>query len=79
MVLFNKEESIKAKALQWLTELEAEKNTITKKWTAYQVSNNNALESQALLELKNNYCDLRRCLECSVGNAILRAGRALGH
>ncbi len=73
--LFNKEEVIKAKALQWLTELEAEKNTITKKWTTYQVQNNNALESQALLELKNNYCDLRRCLECSVGNAILKIGR----
>lgn len=73
--IFNKEEAIKAKALQWLTELEAEKNTITKKWTAREVSNNNALESQALLELKNNYCDLKRCLNCSVGNAILKGGR----
>lgn len=73
--IFNKEEAVKAKALQWLTELEAEKNTITKKWTEYHVSNNNALESQALLELKNNYCDLKRCLNCAVGNAILKGGR----
>lgn len=70
--LLNKEEQIKDKALQWLTELAAEKNTITQKWTDYNVSNNNALESQALIELKNNYCNPRRCLECAVGNAILR-------
>jgi hypothetical protein len=70
--LLNKEEQIKDKALKWLTELAAEKNTITQKWTAYNVSNNNALESQALIELKNNYCNPRRCLECAVGNAILR-------
>jgi hypothetical protein len=70
--LLNKEETIKDKALQWLTELAAEKNTITQKWTAHLVSNNNALESQALIELKNSYCNVRRCLECSVGNAVLR-------
>lgn len=70
--LLHKEETVKDKALQWLTELGAEKNTITQKWTARNVSNHNALESQALIELKNNYCNQRRCLECSVGNAILR-------
>jgi hypothetical protein len=69
---FTKEEAIKDKALQWLTELSPEKNSITQKWTAFEVSNKNALESQALIELKNNYCNLRRCLECSVGNAILK-------
>lgn len=71
--LFNKEEAFKEKAMQWLTQLDAEKNTITKKWAAHHVSNSNALESQALLELKNNYCDLKRCIECSVGNAVLRS------
>ncbi len=70
--LLNKEETVKDKALQWLTGLAAEKNTITQKWTTYNVSNNNALESQALIELKNCYCNPRRCLECAVGNAILR-------
>ena len=70
---FNKEEAIKDKALQWLSELSPEKNTITTKWTSNRVINKNALESQGLLELKNNYCNLRRCIECSVGNAILKS------
>ena len=60
------------KALQWLEHIKAEKNTITKHWKSFGVSNENALESQALIELKNNYCDLRKCLECAVGNAILK-------
>ncbi len=74
--LHHADADIKNKALQWLQELAAEKNTITQKWTSFAVSNNNALESQALIELKNNYCNCRRCLECSVGNAILK-GREL--
>jgi hypothetical protein len=69
---YSKEQTIKDKVLQWMSKLAAEKNTITKKWADYGVANNNALESQGLIELKNNYCDIRRCLECSVGNAILK-------
>jgi hypothetical protein len=70
--MYHKDAAIKDKSLKWLTELAAEKNAITQKWTSYQVTNRNALESQALIELKNNYCNLRRCLECSVGNTILK-------
>lgn len=69
---FNKHELLKDKAVQWLTELSPEKNAITQKWTSYGVTNANALESQALLELKNNYCNERRCLECAVGNEIFK-------
>jgi hypothetical protein len=69
---YHSDEQIKDKCLQWLAELLPEKNTITNKWTSFKVSNANALESQALIELKNNYCNEKRCLECSVGNALLR-------
>ena len=31
-----------------------------------------AAESQSLIHLKNEYCDKRRCLSCSIGHAILR-------
>jgi len=69
---YTKDEKIKDKAVQWLEELSPEKNSITKKWNEHKVSNKNALESQALIELKNVYCDYHRCLQCSVGNAILK-------
>ncbi len=62
------------KALQWLEELTAEKNAITKSFTDLQVANKTAFDSQALLHLKKYYCDAKRCLECAVGNAILKRG-----
>lgn len=36
------------------------------------VANKNAYDSQALLELKNRYCDAKKCLDCPVGNALLK-------
>lgn len=74
--LFHAVADVKDKALEWLAQLSPEKNAITGKWNDFNVSNNTAFESQALIELKNNYCDKRRCVECSVGNTILK-GREL--
>jgi hypothetical protein len=70
--IYNNDANIKDKSLQWLSELLPEKNAITQKWSSYKVANKSALESQALIELKNNYCNPRRCLECAVGNTILK-------
>jgi hypothetical protein len=30
-------------------------------------------DSQALLELKKHYCEAHRCLECAIGNFLLKA------
>jgi hypothetical protein len=62
----------KDKALQWLEKIPAEKNTITKSYAALGVEIKTALDSQALIQLKNNYCHHKRCLECAVGNKILK-------
>lgn len=70
--LFTKNEVLKEKAVKWLFDLGAEKNTITKAWGTFGVINKNALESQALIELKNSYCKPTRCLECAVGNALMK-------
>ena len=63
----------KDRALQWMEQVAAEKNSITKGFEAIGVVNKNAFDSQALLQLKNNYCNKKRCLECAVGNKILRS------
>jgi hypothetical protein len=70
--LYHKNELYKEKALVWLSQVSAEENTITKQWKAKGVENANASESQALIELKNFYCNQHRCLECAIGNSILR-------
>ncbi|MBL7748341.1 MAG: DUF2851 family protein [Chitinophagaceae bacterium] len=68
---YHNEDKYKENALQWLEETEAENNNITKGFQQLGVENKNAFDSQALIELKNEYCGKKRCLECGVGNAIL--------
>ena len=62
----------KNRALLLLENTMSEKNLLTKNWEALGISNKNAGESQALLELKKEYCDCKRCLECAVGNRLLK-------
>ena len=69
---YHGENSFKDKALQWLEEIKAEKNSITHGFTSLRVANKNAFDSQALIQLKNEYCNKKRCLDCSVGNKLIR-------
>jgi len=71
---FNKEQKFKDKAVQWLEEITAESNSITKGFEQSGLKNKNAHDSQALIELKNEYCTKKRCLDCAVGNALLKSG-----
>jgi hypothetical protein len=69
---YHHENIYKDKALQWLEDIKAEKNSITNGFTMLQVENKTAFDSQALLELKNEYCNKKRCLDCSIGNKLIR-------
>jgi hypothetical protein len=69
---YHAENKYNEKALQWLEETAAEKNSITKGFGSLGIENNHAFDSQALTELKNEYCNKKRCLECGIGNAILK-------
>jgi len=70
---FHHDQRFKDKALHWLENTAPEKNNITREFEKLGVSNINALDSQALIELRNEYCNHKRCLECGIGNAILKA------
>ena len=69
---YHDENQYKEKALKWLGETTAEKNSITKGFQKLGIENQNAFDSQALIELRNEYCTKKRCLDCGVGNKILR-------
>ncbi len=74
LYLYGRERSIEQfgeRAFQFLVQMPGEKNRITREWKEVEVSAKNARDSQALLHLKKNYCDEKRCLECAVGNKIL--------
>ena len=68
----HKEDQYKEKALEWLDQIGPEKNAITKGFEKVRMSNISAFASQALLELKSQYCDPKRCLKCAIGNAIIK-------
>lgn len=63
---------LKELAIDCLTTLGAESNSITKNWLSLGLKNENAFDSQALIELKTNYCDMKKCLNCSIGFNLLR-------
>ena len=70
--IYYKDEKQKAKAMKWLEKLSPENNAITNGFVKLGIENKNAFDSQALIELKNEYCNKKFCLSCSVGNAILK-------
>jgi len=59
------------KATDLLEEIKGESNAITNRWVELGVSNSTALDSQALIHLKNEYCNNKKCLSCNIGNKIV--------
>jgi len=66
-------ELYKEKAIEWLESLPAEKNTITKGWAALQWKAGTAMDSQALIQLKNKYCNDKKCLQCNIGHQLIKS------
>jgi hypothetical protein len=59
------------RALNFLQMLSAEKNSIISHWNALGISADDAGRTQALLQLKNEYCVQKKCLNCTIGNKIV--------
>ena len=56
-----------ARAGSFLEELKAENNYITRMWEQCGMKASNAADSQALIQLKKEYCDKKKCLYCRIG------------
>lgn len=63
--------SIEEEIVNLMQQLNPEKNGIVDKFASLKVVSESALESQAIIQLKNLYCDKNRCLKCAIGNTIL--------
>jgi hypothetical protein len=55
-----------------LSNIPSEKNSIIEKFTTFGIKSKNAFQSQSLLELKNEYCNHKKCLQCAVGLELLK-------
>jgi len=61
-------------AMDLLALIKPENNTILKKWKKMGVIAHSAMDSQGLLELKNEFCDFNRCLNCKIGHKLIEGG-----
>ena len=55
-----------------LEQLKAEDNNIVRMWNECGLDVDNAGDSQALIQLKKEYCDRRDCLRCRIGYEYLK-------
>ena len=58
--------------LSLIREIPSERNRIITNFTQFGIPAKNALASQGLLELKAEYCNKNRCLDCAIGANLLR-------
>jgi len=61
------------RALSLLESVSAERNTISRNFAACGVEPHNAVQSQAMIQLYENYCKPRRCLECRIAKVLLKS------
>lgn len=64
-------QELKDLAIDFLEKVPAEKNSIVVHWEELGIPVRSAFDSQALIQLKNNYCNLRKCLDCQVGTRLV--------
>ncbi len=74
---YRDEMSICERALSFLEEIGPEQNSIIDEWRSAGVVAESAFCSQALIQLRNNYCKKRRCLSCRIGAKLISLGRNL--
>ena len=65
------------RSLSFLEDIAPENNSIISDWHTAGFEASSAFESQALLQLRNEYCRKRRCLDCRIGTKLISGGFAL--
>ena len=62
--------------LELMQAVKPEKNSVVEKFEQLRPGTlQNALDSQALLQLKKYYCEKNRCLECALGSSLLQRSK----
>ena len=60
------------RALDLMQNLPAENNRIIRQWKSLGFNIQNGFDSQAVIEINNNFCSLKKCLECNIGISLLK-------
>lgn len=68
-------EALCNRAFDFLEQLKAENNYIIRLWKECGLTVKNAGDSQALIQLKKEYCDKKECLRCRIGYEYLKKSK----
>ena len=71
-----KDDSYQEKVVTFLRQLPPEDNHVIRRWKTLNIDAGSAGETQALLQLKQEYCEEKKCLNCAVGARLVRSGIA---
>ena len=69
------DEVLKDHAVELLEKITCESNTIVDAWRQGGVPMESAVDSQAILQLNNEFCARRVCWKCPVGKRVIRGAR----
>ncbi|MDD7885317.1 DUF2851 family protein [Flavivirga sp. 57AJ16] len=64
-------EMVNSDIIKTATSIVSEKNSIIEAFNSLKKLSKSALDSQGLIQLKKEYCDKNKCLQCAVGNTLI--------
>ena len=67
-------DSLRERALGFMEEIQPEANSVIDEWRKIGLDAASAFDTQALLQLRNEYCRKRRCLDCRIGARLISTG-----
>lgn len=70
--LYHRMDEHKARALRLLASIPPEQNSIISLFSQVGMKPRNAGDTQALIQLKRNYCEKKKCLYCRLGFQLLK-------
>ncbi len=74
---FKDNQGVRERALEFLEAIHPEENSIISDWKLSGMEAESAFYTQALLQLTEEYCRKRRCLECRIGCKLIGLGKTL--
>ncbi|CAH8292381.1 uncharacterized protein DUF2851 [Mariniflexile fucanivorans] len=66
-----KGQEVDALVLKIASEIASEKNNIVEAFNGLKNVSKSSLQSQALIQLKNEYCSKNKCLQCAIGSKLI--------
>ena len=72
----SRDEEIQERLMTLMQEIQPESNVIIDKFKSFGIPIQNAYQSQAFLQLKNEYCNAKKCMSCGIGIHLLNTTKA---